>query len=303
MDELSSCAPAHRRVWSGLATDEADAQVGVMGVPFDNATSYRRGAAFAPASIRGLTPHVAPFTEEGEPLEGLRICDYGDVPADLDWERYFASVEARAARVLRHRFALFLGGDHAVTIPLASALSSSVEGKVGVVHFDAHLDLAGEFEGHRWSHACTERRVLELPNVASRHLACVGIRSWMGDEARFVAAHPEIGIYSARDIHSQGADAIAMGVVAQLQGVDAVYFTCDIDGLDPAYAPGTGVPEAGGPSTRELLEILRVLFARLPVRAMDIVEVSPPLDPSDITVAAAVKLIYEVFGWIKGRGA
>jgi agmatinase len=96
---------------------------------------------------------------------------------------------------------------------------------------------------------------------------------------------------------------VAHQVVEQLQDVEAIYVTCDIDGLDPACAPGTGVPEAGGPTTRDLLELLGHIFARLPVRAMDIVEVSPPIDPSGATVAAAVKLIYEAFGWIKKRDA
>lgn len=291
--------PAHRRLWSGLSSDDPAAEIGVLGVPFDNATSYRKGAFFAPAKIREITPHVTAGTEEGPRLAGLRVRDYGDVSADLDWERYFATVEAKAAQVLRHPFALFLGGDHSVTIPLVAAFSRKVTGRFGVVHFDAHPDLMDEFEGHRWSHACTERRVLELPNVETRHLVFVGLRSWIDDERAFLAAHPEIGVHTARDVYRRGIDAVAQDVIAQLGGVDAVYFTLDIDGLDPAYAPGTGTPEAGGLSTRELLEFLRLLFAHLPIRALDIVEVAPPLDCADITSFAAVKVIYEVLGWVK----
>jgi agmatinase len=192
-----------------------------------------------------------------------------------------------------------LGGDHSVTIPLTAAFSRAVTGRFGLVHFDAHPDLADEYEGHRWSHACTERRVLELPNIEPRHLAFVGLRSWMDGELAFLAAHPEIGVHTARDVYRRGIEAVAEGVVAQLEDVDAVYLTLDIDGLDPAYAPGTGTPEAGGLSTRELLELLRVIFARLPVRALDIVEVAPPLDCADVTSFAAAKVIYEVFGWMK----
>jgi agmatinase len=294
-----SVRPAHRYLWSGLSSDDPAAQVGVLGVPFDNATSFRKGASFAPAKIRDITPHVAASTEEGSRLTGLRVRDYGDVEIDLNWERYFAAVEARAAQVLRHPFALFLGGDHSVTIPLVNAFSKVVTGRFGVVHFDAHPDLMDEFEGHPWSHACTERRVLELPNVEPRHLAFVGLRSWLSDEVAFLADHPQIGVHSARDVYRRGIEAVAKDVVAQLQGVDAVYLTLDIDGLDPAYAPGTGTPEAGGLSTRELLELLRLVFARLPVRALDIVEVAPPLDCADVTSVAAVKVIYEVLGWVK----
>jgi agmatinase len=297
---LQDTDPAHRRLWSGLSSDEPAAEVGVLGVPFDNATSFRKGAAFAPAKIREITPHLAPVTEEGHRLAGLRVRDYGDVSPDLHWERYFATVEAWAAQVLRHPLALFLGGDHSVTIPLTAAFSRAVPGRFGVVHFDAHPDLADEYEGHRWSHACTERRVLELPNIEPRHLAFVGLRSWMDGELAFLAAHPEIGVHTARDVYRRGIGTVAEDVVAQLEDVDAVYLTLDIDGLDPAYAPGTGTPEAGGLSTRELLELLRVIFARLPVRAVDIVEVAPPLDWADVTSFAAAKVIYEVFGWMKG---
>lgn len=301
MEQYPAHSPPHRNLWSGLASADPAAEVGVLGVPFDNATSYRKGAAFAPAKIREITPHVAPTTEEGHALAGLRVRDYGDVPVDLDWERYFATVEAQAAQALKHPLALFMGGDHSVTIPLMAAFSKTVSGPIGVVHFDSHPDLGDVYDGHRWSHACTERRVLELPNVAPRHLVFVGLRSWMAEELTFLDAHPEIGVHTARDVYRRGIEAVAEDVVRQLEGVEAVYFTLDIDGLDPAFAPGTGTPEAGGLSTRELLELLRVVFARLPVRAMDIVEVAPPLDHADVTSFAAVKVIYEVWGWIKKK--
>ena len=299
MAQSISPHPAHRYLWSGLSSDDGDAEVGVLGIPFDNATSFRKGSSFAPAKIRELTPHMAPVTEEGHRLAGLRVRDYGDVGADLNWERYFATIEAQAAQVLHHPLALFLGGDHAVTIPLVAAFSRTVSGRFGVVHFDSHPDLADEYDGHRWSHACTERRVLELPNIEPRHLVFVGLRSWMDDELVLLDTHPEIGIHTARDVYRRTIEAVAQDVVAQLQDVDGVYFTLDIDGLDPAHAPGTGTPEAGGLSTRQLLELLRVVFAQLPVRALDIVEVAPPLDNADVTSFAAAKVIYEVFGWVK----
>jgi len=301
MSQASDHRPSHRRVWSGLGVESPQAEVGILGVPFDSATSYRKGAALAPAKIREITPHIAPVTEEGQRLAGLRIRDYGDVSIDLNWERYFTAVKAQATEVLQHPFAVFLGGDHSVTIPLSAAVGEAVSGRLGVVHIDAHLDLAEEFEGHRWSHACTARRVLDRSGVAPEHLVFVGIRSFMDDELAFVQAHPEIGIHTARDVSRRGVGAIAEQVSVQLQDVDAVYVTLDIDALDPAYAPGTGTPEAGGLSTRELLEFLRGVFAELPVRGLDIVEVSPPLDSADITAFAAAKVVYEAFGWVRAR--
>ena len=301
MTTQDSVQPAHRRLWSGLVSDDTNAEIGVLGVPFDGATSFRKGASFAPSKIRELTPHASPSTEEGISLAGLRVRDYGDVFVDLDWKRYFKTVEARAQQVLSHSLAIFLGGDHSVTIPLAQAFSTAVNGRFGMLHIDAHLDLADSFEGSRWSHACTQRRVLELPNIDPRHLAFVGIRSFTDDESEFLASRPEIGVHTARDVYVQGIDDVARSVVEQLQGVDAVYVTLDIDALDPAFAPGTGTPEAGGLSTRDVLELLRFVFSDLPVRALDIVEVSPPLDHSDITSMAAIKVIYQAFGWMHAK--
>ena len=302
MTTTDAIQPAHRRLWSGLASDDVTSEIGVLGVPFDGATSFRKGASFAPSKIRELSPHVAPYTEEGISLAGLRVRDYGDVFVDLNWERYFKTVEARAQQVLNHRLAVFLGGDHSVTIPLTRAFSQSVNGKFGMLHIDAHLDLADSFEGSRWSHACTQRRVLELPNIDPRHLAFVGIRSFMDDEMEFIREHPRIDLHTARDVYVHGIDVIARSVIEQLQGVDAVYVTLDIDALDPAFAPGTGTPEAAGLSTRDVMELLRVVFSDLPVRSLDIVEVSPPLDQSDITSVAALRVIYGAFGWVKAKG-
>lgn len=301
MTNKETIRPAHRQLWSGLASDDLTSEVGILGVPFDQATSFRRGASFAPSKIRELTPHVAPFTEQGASLAGLRVHDYGDVTVDLDWQRYFKTVENKALQALKHRLALFLGGDHSVTIPLTRAFSKAVKGNFGMLHIDAHLDLADSFEGSAWSHACTQRRVLELPNIDAKNLAFVGIRSFMNDEVEFLSQHPEIAVNTARDVYLKGIENVASMVVEQLRNVDAVYVTVDIDCLDPAFAPGTGTIEGGGLSTRDVLELVRYVFLELPVLAMDIVEVSPPLDSSDITSLAALKVIYEAFGLTKSK--
>lgn len=99
------------------------AEVGVLGMPFDNATSFRKGISFGPVKIRELTLHLAPVTEEGHRLAGLRVRDYGDVSTDLNWERYFATVETQAAQTLRHPTALFLDGDHSVITRLVAAFN------------------------------------------------------------------------------------------------------------------------------------------------------------------------------------
>lgn len=292
--------PAHRQLWSGLSTDADDAPIALLGVPFDNAASYRKGAAQAPARIRDITPHIAPLTEEGQSLEALRIRDYGDVPFDLEWARYFAQVRHQAQQALKHPFAIFLGGDHSVTIPLVEAFDQTQTQGFGIIHIDAHTDLMNEFEGHVWSHACTARRYLESAHLETKHVAFIGIRSWLQEEVDLVQKH-NITVHTARRVYQQGVTAIADEIIRQMAGLPALYLTLDIDCLDPAFAPGTGTPEAGGLSSRDLLELLRHLFAHLPIRAMDIVEVSPPLDTADITAMAAIKVIYEVLGMLSPR--
>lgn len=295
---------AARGIWSGLTQGVEDrpgmATVGVLGVPFDGGVSFRSGAAAAPARLRELSNHLARCADEGQPLT-VSVRDHGDVPVDLEWTRYFGMVEARALDVLGHPFALFLGGDHSVTIPLMRACDRAWDRPFGVVHFDAHPDLFDSHSGHRWSHACTERRALELAGLEPERLIFVGLRSIAGQEWSFMENHPEMRWYSARECYRRGVEAVAEEVVEALGDLGAVYLTVDIDGLDPAFAPGTGYAEGGGPSTRDLLELVRPVCRELPVRAMDVVEVSPPLDHSDITSFAALKVVYEAWYGVQQR--
>jgi agmatinase len=290
----------HRALWSSLVSQDGDAEIGLLGIPFDNAVSWRGGARHAPQRIRSITPHLAQVTEEGLILK-VRINDYGDMETDLNWERFFAATQAKATQLLQgqHRLSIFLGGDHSVGIPLFKAFARRFEGPVGYIQFDSHPDLADNFEGHPWSHATTARRNLEQPNLSPDHLAFVGLRSFLTEELAYYAANPGIGWHTARSVYRRGIEAVARDIIVQMQDCEAVYLSLDIDGIDPACTPGTGTPEHGGPTTRECLEFLRLIFAELPLKAMDIVEVSPPLDISDVTSLAALKVLYEVFGFVQ----
>jgi agmatinase len=168
----------------------------------------------------------------------------------------------------------------------------------GIIHIDSHTDLMDSFEGHHWSHACTGRRHLEATNLAPQHLAFIGIRSWLQEEVEILKDLNQVQVHSAKSLYKRGIQAIVDDVITQMEGLSRIYLTLDIDCLDPAFAPGTGTPESGGMSSRELLTLLEGLFTALPIHAMDIVEVSPPLDHSDITSMLAIKIIYEVLGWI-----
>lgn len=299
------------RPWGELLTDKrAEARISIMGVPFDLAVSCGRGAYEAPERIRLLSRYQPATTETGIILDQVKVFDAGDVPVDLNWERYFKTVEDRAYELMAGGgFCLFLGGDHSVTIPLQKAFGrynasggndKRQGGRTGIIHFDAHCDLCSSYDGHHWSHACTERRGLDKV-INPGDLTLLGIRSYEKEELDFLRRHPEIRVITACDLYNLGIGPAWQALEAHYRNYEAIYFTLDIDVLDPAHAPGTGTPEAGGLSSRELLELVKLVVGNLPVKAMDIVEVSPGLDHSNITSWAALKIIYEVFGCLNGR--
>ena len=290
--------------WGKLLTeDAAEAGVYVLGVPFDLAVSCGKGAALAPERIRFLSKYMPATTETGTVINKIKINDVGDIPLDLNWERYFKTVEDKAFELLsENRFCLFLGGDHSVTIPLHKAFGRTCvgKGKFGVIHFDAHCDLCDTYDGHGWSHACTERRTLEEV-IKPEDLTLLGIRSFEEEELDFLARHPEIKVIKASELYHSGIEKAFDEIMERFAGYDAIYFTLDIDVLDPAFAPGTGTPEAGGLSSRQLIELVKLVVDKLPVKAMDIVEVSPSQDHSDITSWAALKIIYETIGCLSNK--
>ncbi len=287
--------------WRDLGAKSADeANVLVMGVPFDGATSCGKGAAFAPEKLRLVSRYLPPSTETGEIIDCVKIYDAGDIPSDLDWERYFGAVEEKAYNLMKQdKFCLFIGGDHSVTIPLHKAFgrycADKGYGKIGVIHFDSHCDICDSFDGHKWSHACTARRCLD-DVIKHDDLTFLGIRSLEAEEINYLKANPEITVIYAQDFYRRGYMDAYKQIEKHYKNYDSVYFTLDIDVLDPAFAPGTGTPAAGGLTSRELMNLVQLMAANLPIGAMDIVEVSPELDCSNITVRAALKVAYEFFG-------
>lgn len=291
------------RPWGDLLVTELEAAgVCVLGLPFDLAVSIGGGAALAPERIRHLSGYFPPTTETGLFIDRIKVYDAGDVSPDGNWERFFQSVEDKAlALMATGKFCLFLGGDHSVTIPLHRAFGRwRTRDRYGVIHLDAHCDLCDTYDGKSWSHACTERRSLEGV-IEPRDLALVGIRSYEAEEPGFLKAHPDIQVIHALDIYNHGVMEAYRAIERRYRGYSALYLTLDIDVLDPAFAPGTGTPEPGGLSSRELMELVKLVMTGLPVKAMDIVEVSPALDHADITTWAALKIIYEVFGCLNNR--
>lgn len=282
--------------WSADTKEEAD--ICIMGVPFDNAVSLNKGASKAPDNIRRLSVDLSDTTDEFRPIKEGVLYDAGDIHASLNWEKYFQDVEDSALELLQTgNFCLFLGGDHAVTIPLHKAFKRyHGDKKIGVIHFDAHYDLCPEYDGHPWSHACTEARALEGV-VKDDGLTFVGVRVAEESELEVLANNPGIVTITAMDVYQKGADKVVELLKERYDGYDAIYITLDIDALDPAYAPGTGTPVSCGLNPIDLTLIFRGLLANLPIRAMDIVEVAPPLDVDDITTWAAMRVIHELFSY------
>ena len=285
--------------WREICTDKlSEADMCVLGIPFDGAASVGKGAAHAPAAIRECTSVLPPTNSSGDKFPNIRVYDQGDVAFSLDWKRFFQRTEDEAYALLQSgKFCMFLGGDHSVTIPLAAAFAKyHQEKKIGFIHFDSHPDLCDEYEESPWSHACPLKRVID-DHIKPRDLAQIGVRSYEMEEIDLYNEHPELLVIRAQEIFRKGYQAAIDKLVENFQGYDAIYLTLDIDVLDPAFAPGTGTPEAGGLSSRELIEIINQLFDQLPIKAMDLVEISPPLDTTNqITSWAGAKIIYEILG-------
>jgi len=295
----------HSKMWSGIATDDiSEANVCILGVPFDGGASQGKGAALAPETIRLLTADYMPeATEEKTVLKKRMIYDAGDVEPSLNWEEYFDRVETQAYELMKTgKFCLFIGGDHSVTIPLQKAFgryqkeaAEKENIKMGVIHLDAHPDLCHDFDGHKWSHANTEKRALD-DIISPRDLCFAGVRAFEMEELDLLNENPEISVYTALDVYEKGVRKIFQKIEGQFKDYDSIYLTLDIDVLDPAFAPGTGTPVSGGLSSRELIELVKRIMKRLPVKAMDLVEVSPPLDINDMTSWAAIRIMHDVFG-------
>ena len=261
----------------------------VLGLPFDGLASARKGAALAPERIRFWSRHVTPFSEDRTRLQGLTICDAGDIsishPA-RDFERV-----ANYLANLPSGIPILLGGDHSVTIPIFQGQRQRFAGqRLGLLWVDAHPDLCDEFDGSRLSHACVLRRGLEF-GIDQQDVCLVGLRSWEEQEIDLIE-NGHMHVFTAADVAELGMKSVAADVRKILSRCDAVHVSFDIDALDPSAAPGTGIPEFGGLTSREVLTLMHALQG-LPLVGLDVVEVAPPLDPSESTVFAALKIIME----------
>ena len=284
--------------WFGLNTpgadpDEVDAVI--FGIPYDGGVSYRGGAAQAPDMLRANTGHATPCNEKLDFFSGFKVLDAGDFVAE-DRDALFAEVQAYVEQLVRSgkRFTM-VGGDHSVTIPVERGVNAALDEPFGIIHIDAHMDLSYELEGDHLSHGSTEQRALELSNITSeKNLYFIGIRSIEPDEFQF-SRTVDLQVKTSWDCYHEGIDAVADDCIAKMKKFNKVYLTFDIDGLDPAYAAGTGTPQFGGLTSRMAMTLIQRLFTELNIIGFDVVEIAPPLDDSLASMYAGRKLITE--GW------
>ena len=288
-----------------------DAGVVILGAPLDWGTSYRPGARFAPAAVRdadylepdGHRPHL----DTGiDPLQVLGVVDIGDVTMapgyiedGIDRIRSVVSAVAATGAV-----PLVIGGDHTITFPNAGGVADVYgHGEIALIHFDAHADTGASHYGMLYGHGTPMRRLIESGAVPGHRFVQIGLRgywpdpetvAWMRDQGMrsfFMSEIVERGLAAVVDDAVRHAAADARGV----------FISVDIDVVDPAAAPGTGTPEPGGLTARDLLDTVRRLGRELEVVGADVVEVAPAYDPSHITALLANRVILELLNGMAQR--
>jgi len=275
---------------------EQEVDIVVFGIPFDEGVSYRAGASGGPSVLRENTFASTPYTEHFESMASMKVYDAGDFMCE-NRDDLFEEVTSYVCELVKNNiFFTAVGGDHSVSIPLEAGIDRALNEQFGIIHIDAHFDLCDELGGDPLSHGSVQRRALDLQNIrGTDNLYFVGIRSIEPDEFEFKQKNT-INVQNAYNCHKLGIEKVAEDVVEKMSKFNKVYITVDIDCLDPAFAAGTGTPQFGGLYSRQLLELLEIIFKKLNIIAFDVVEVAPALDPSLTAMFAARKIITESWG-------
>ncbi|MCU1635263.1 MAG: speB [Cryobacterium sp.] len=290
--------------YAGIATfarlprveDVRQADITVLGVPFDSGVSYRPGARFGPSHVREASRLLRPYNavQDVEPFRTQQVVDAGDIAANpFNIAEAVTQIEAGASALsARGSRLVVIGGDHTITLPLLRAITKQ-HGPVAVLHFDAHLDTWDTYFGAPVTHGTPFRRASEeglIDLTASLHVGIRGplySRQDLRDDSRL-----GFSIISSDELELEGLPRAIERMLARL-GPHPVYLSVDIDVLDPAHAPGTGTPEAGGLTSRELLAMIRAL-RRVNLVGADVVEVAPAYDHAQVTAVAASHVAYEI---------
>ena len=272
--------------------DAQEAKIVLFGAPFDGTTSYRPGTRFGSGAILRESHGIESYSpyQDGDLLDG-RVLDCGDLELPIgNAEKALAAIQAMEEEILSAgKLPFMLGGEHMVTLGAFRAAVKKYPG-IHIIHFDAHADLRQEYLGVELSHACVLRRCWELTGDGRIHQ--FGIRSGDREEFRWGKDHVE-----TRKFDFEGLEE----TLDRLKG-KPVYFTLDLDVLDPSVFPGTGTPEPGGVSFEELRKAAELVCRKADVAACDVNELSPPYDPSGISTAAACKIVREMLIALQKKG-
>ena len=261
------------------------ARVVLLGCPFDETASFRRGARSGPDAIREASDCLETYSPGlDKDLGDAALCDLGDVDFPLgDTEAVLRSIRAEASAVFQaDKRPVFLGGEHLVSLPLVEAALAAFP-TLAVFQWDAHADLRADYLGERLSHACAVRRILELESIGP--LRQFGVRSGTREEFEWMRANDTM-----RPLTPE-----AVAAALQEAGDRALYLTLDVDVVNPGEMPGTGSPEPGGPGLDALIECIRVLGASgARIVGADVVELAPEWDPTGASAVAAAKIVREL---------
>jgi agmatinase len=294
-------------------TDDA-AKVVIVGAPFDWGTTYRPGARFGPKAIReadygamdGYRPHLPTGID---PLGALGVVDVGDVyvvpgQTELSLDRIADAVEtvSRAGKV-----PIILGGDHTVTFPNATGVARVHGfGEVALIHFDAHADTGDLQNGSLYGHGTPMRRLIDTGAVPGHRFVQIGLRGYWPEPEVIAWMHDQrMRFYMMNEIVDRGLDQVVDDAVAYALegGAKGVFISVDVDVVDPGFAPGTGTPEPGGLTSRQLLDTVRRLGRELNVLGADVVEVAPAYDTAEITAYLGNRIVLEILNGMAERAA
>jgi agmatinase len=292
-----------------LASDPLD--IAIVGAPFDGGTSHRAGTRFGPQAIRGTDylphdgsrPHLALGVD---PLQELRVADLGDVvmlPGEMDQSlrRLEAVVQAVSAS---GAIPVILGGDHTITFPDATGVARHHGwGRVSLIHFDAHADTADTQWGSLYGHGTPMRRLIESGAVRGDRFLQIGLRGYWPEPPTLAwMAQQRMRSFEMTEVVKRGLDAVLTEAFQiALDDCDQVFLSVDVDVVDPGMAPGTGTPEPGGLTGRQLLDAVRRIAMEVPLAGVDVVEVSPPYDHAEVTGYLANRVVLEVLSGIAWR--
>jgi agmatinase len=289
------------------------ADVVIVGAPFDGGTSYRAGARFGPQAIRGADylghdgsrPSLALRTDG---LRDLRVLDMGDVmmpPGHI--EQALANLEQAVTTIAAAgAFPMVLGGDHSIALPDVTGVARHHGfGNVAVVHFDAHADTGDVEFGSLLGHGQPMRRLIESGACRGEKFLQIGLRGyWPPPDTLDWMAGEQMRSYEMTEVVRRGLDAcLDEAFEIATDGCDAVFLSVDVDVVDPGMAPGTGTPEPGGLTGRQLLDAVRRCALELPLAGADVVEVSPPYDHADVTAMLANRVVLEILSAMALRRA